>query len=1115
MHFFSSDEMDNSSTLPDEIMKKQINPNDFEGIADPSSNENSVTVKQGLRTFTKNICYNLDEKRLFREIGILSQLHHRAILPFIGFSISQSPGEPSVIITGRATNGNLKTIIEKEFSGHKPKEWNITKKWICLYGIAKGMEYCHARSIFHRAIQPENIQLDGNFEPKISNFDLAKKAETDQNLRSQMADVNSIYSAPEYLEDAPYDSKIDVYSYGVLLFFVFSGKTPFASVTINDYITRIKNGVRDTASIETSWPDCIRQLIECCWDSNIYRRPTFADIAQVLIQPKNFPPGADVQSIEDYARQIESYSECEESFPRYSEDQIRQFFATQASTQSVIWLQNGTVTTKPLEIDTIEKKRIGSGTSGVVYQFEHQGNTYALKQILLNNNDSFTFTRLIREVSIMSQLDHPAITHLFGFKFPQEDKNDAFLILEYMPRNLLTHVNIENLVLYLDSQPPNSIPIHEGIKTDLEKLYNMPYSPLKKIKNDAKALPKDRPPWDITQKAIVLYGIAAAMEYCHSHEILHRDLKPENILLDANSEPHICDFGHGKVIQDLTDGASISMGTPCYTSPEWFQEKKCYYPADVYSFGALAFFVFAGRHIYQFEDISQLVFINKIRNGGRDTIPDYVPSKFKELIENCWAPSESSRPTFSAIVKRLRTENNSIPGFDTQRFDAYVQKLDQYQRQPRIAGIDSLISKLLDSSKSESNDALISAGIEYQRNKEYPKAIHQFQCAMQNGDARGHYYYAKLLSKGQGVKRSIPLAIESYQTVLKLNTNIRNGALIDLGQIHEDLNDFFQAQKFYSEAMQAHSQYAKTLYARLLAYGKGIEASPKRAIQLLQESARNPEEDNGFSLAFLGQLCLDGIYKPKNGETAFQYFTRAAQYGCPQAFTGLGLCYLNGCDVNKDPTKAIVNFMKGVAKDEVNSSIHLARIYEEGIGVRPDRRLAISHLQKASRMGSSQADFELGKLYLKHKDDKEGLRSLQVASENGNQDATFELGMYYKNAAAAEHDPKSKQQSFDKAATYFLSLANENHTKGMREYGILHLKQLIQANSFNEAVKFLKLAADDGDDIAQLNLGILYYNHNDKMNLSDDESMQKARYYFDLAAQQGNEQAAERLENFD
>ena len=163
-------------------------------------------------------------------------------------------------------------------------------------------------------------------------------------------------------------------------------------------------------------------------------------------------------------------------------------------------------------------------------------------------------------------------------------------------------------------------------------------------------------------------------------------------------------------------------------------------------------------------------------------------------------------------------------------------------------------------------------------------------------------------------------------------------------------------------------------------------------------------------------------------------------------------------------------------------------------------------------MGHSQADFELGKLYLKHKNDKEGLRSLQLASENGNQDATFELGMYYKNAAAAEHDPKNKEESFEKAATYFLSLANEKHVKGMREYGILNLKQLIKANSFSEAVKFLEKAADEGDDIAQLNMGMLYYNHNDKMNLSDDEAMQKARFYFELAAQQGNEQAAEKLE---
>ena len=90
--------------------------------------------------------------------------------------------------------------------------------------ILKGIQACHQAMVFHRAIKPNNILLDDNFNPKICDFGLAimgqKKAKNQFGTR--------IYKAPEVLLNKEYDcSEIDIYSLGVTLFVLIVGIHPF------------------------------------------------------------------------------------------------------------------------------------------------------------------------------------------------------------------------------------------------------------------------------------------------------------------------------------------------------------------------------------------------------------------------------------------------------------------------------------------------------------------------------------------------------------------------------------------------------------------------------------------------------------------------------------------------------------------------------------------------------------------------------------------------------------------------------------------------------------------------------------------------------------------------
>lgn len=93
----------------------------------------------------------------------------------------------------------------------------------------------------------------------------------------------------------------------------------------------------------------------------------------------------------------------------------------------------------------------------------------------------------------------------------------------------------------------------------------------------------------------ILTRLADAVSYAHQHRVIHRDLKPANILLTPRLEVKVLDFGIAARL-DLTSGRDLRIyGTPYYMAPEQIRGKRPTPATDVYSFGATAFHLAAGR----------------------------------------------------------------------------------------------------------------------------------------------------------------------------------------------------------------------------------------------------------------------------------------------------------------------------------------------------------------------------------------------------------------------------------------------------------------------------------------------------------------------------------------
>ncbi|KAL3693731.1 hypothetical protein R1sor_007382 [Riccia sorocarpa] len=157
------------------------------------------------------------------EIAVLTKVRHRHLVALLGYC---AEGNERLLVYEYMPQGTLSQhLFEHEKHGSKPLDWN--RRLSIALDVARGMEYLHSlahKSFIHRDLKPSNILLGDDYRAKVSDFGLVKLApEGKFSVETRLAGTFG-YLAPEYAVTGRVTTKADVFSFGVVLMELITGR---------------------------------------------------------------------------------------------------------------------------------------------------------------------------------------------------------------------------------------------------------------------------------------------------------------------------------------------------------------------------------------------------------------------------------------------------------------------------------------------------------------------------------------------------------------------------------------------------------------------------------------------------------------------------------------------------------------------------------------------------------------------------------------------------------------------------------------------------------------------------------------------------------------------------
>nr|XP_020840905.1 fibroblast growth factor receptor 1 isoform X7 [Phascolarctos cinereus] len=232
----------------------------------------------------KDLSDLISEMEMMKMIG-----KHKNIINLLGACTQDGP---LYVIVEYASKGNLREYLQArrppglEYCynpSHAPEEQLSSKDLVsCAYQVARGMEYLASKKCIHRDLAARNVLVTEDNVMKIADFGLARDIHhIDYYKKTTNGRLPVKWMAPEALFDRIYTHQSDVWSFGVLLWEIFTlGGSPYPGVPVEELFKLLKEGHRmDKPS------NCTNELymmMRDCWHAIPSQRPTFKQLVEDL-----------------------------------------------------------------------------------------------------------------------------------------------------------------------------------------------------------------------------------------------------------------------------------------------------------------------------------------------------------------------------------------------------------------------------------------------------------------------------------------------------------------------------------------------------------------------------------------------------------------------------------------------------------------------------------------------------------------------------------------------------------------------------------------------------------------------------------------------------------------
>ncbi|XP_039950787.1 serine-rich adhesin for platelets [Bactrocera tryoni] len=217
-------------------------------------------------------------QKFLAEASVMTTLEHENLVKFIGLVFTS---KHIYLVTEYMSKGSLVDYLRSRGRQHITKKDQIN----FAYDTASGMEYLEAKKVVHRDLAARNVLISEECVAKVSDFGLAR--EECYNL-----DVGKLpikWTAPEALKNGRFSNKSDMWSFGILLWEIYSfGRVPYPRIPLNDVVKHVEVGYKMEAP--EGCPPEIYEMMRQAWDLNPSKRPTFSELKVKLLHLKNTTP---------------------------------------------------------------------------------------------------------------------------------------------------------------------------------------------------------------------------------------------------------------------------------------------------------------------------------------------------------------------------------------------------------------------------------------------------------------------------------------------------------------------------------------------------------------------------------------------------------------------------------------------------------------------------------------------------------------------------------------------------------------------------------------------------------------------------------------------------------